>query len=76
MEPKITKHIYKRKRMPRNEIIARLIERDGNHCPICGIELQPSNCTIDHILPTMYRNITITKCKHTKPTREAIDKSL
>ena len=54
MEPKITKHISKRKRMPRNEIIAMLIERDGNHCPICGIELQPSNCIIDHIIPVCY----------------------
>ncbi|MBE6749177.1 MAG: HNH endonuclease [Ruminococcaceae bacterium] len=50
----MTKHIYKRKHMPHNEVVARLLERDGNQCSICGVELQHSNCTIEHILPVCY----------------------
>ena len=40
-----------RKRPPRAELVAKLISVKGNTCPICGVDLDPSTCTIDYIVP-------------------------
>jgi hypothetical protein len=35
----------------RGNIIRTLIERDGNHCAICGEEYEPQNFNIEHLTP-------------------------
>lgn len=51
MEPKMPKKDPKRKRRPRQEIIAEWLKHNGSCCPRCGSTLDPINCTIEHIVP-------------------------
>lgn len=51
MEPKTPNEKPKRKYGPRHEIIAELLKRNGDRCPICGVPLDFNSCVIDHIVP-------------------------
>lgn len=51
MEPKTPNEKPERKRKPRHEIIAELLKRNGDRCPICGVPLDLNGCVIDHIVP-------------------------
>ncbi len=51
MEPKKPNENPKEKRRSRQEIIAEWIKSNGDHCPICGLPIDPKSCAIDHIIP-------------------------